>query len=105
MTNKFERRERVIDAFDSLYGLLGRFDEDEYKWKSLRKDGAAVVADLEAAYEDGAAIETKAAIREARELLGRVQELREMVGRCIDLLNEIEDNDDLGDDPEIVAAS
>lgn len=104
MSDKFERRERVIDAFDSLYGLLGRFDEDEYKWKSLHKDGAAVVADLETADEDEAAIETKAAIREAYELLGRVRELREMVGRCIDHLDEIED-DDQGDASEIVVST
>ncbi|CAN7539197.1 hypothetical protein LJR257_003690 [Ensifer adhaerens] len=100
MSDKSERRQQVIGALETLYGLLDRFGDDEYEWSSLREDGGAVAADLEAANEDMAASELQTAIREAAEVLGGVRDLRETVGRALDYLEEVEDIDDLGDDAE-----
>ncbi|MBB2828167.1 UNVERIFIED_ORG: hypothetical protein GGI63_004639 [Rhizobium esperanzae] len=98
MNEKSERRQRVVGALDTLYGLLDRFGDDEYEWSSLREDGGAVVADLDAADEDTAASALQAAVREATEILESVRDLRETVGSAMDYLDEIEDNADLDND-------
>ncbi|TBA44969.1 hypothetical protein ELH62_22495 [Rhizobium ruizarguesonis] len=102
MSDKFERRQRVISALNALYRLLDQFEDDEYEWSALRKDGDAVVADLEAANEDTAASQIRSVVREAEGVLMRARELRETVDMAIDDLQEVED-DDLRIDAEAAA--
>ncbi|MBY5826318.1 hypothetical protein [Rhizobium leguminosarum] len=102
MSDKFERRQRVISALNALYRLLDQFEDDEYEWSALRKDGDAVVADLEAAIEDTAASQIRSVVREAEGVLMRARELRETVDMAIDDLQEVED-DDLRIDAEAAA--